>query len=338
MMMIRSQGSTMRGPELDGFNPKWRDVPHFINGITSEIWEERQIGTLKKYYADDLIVRSPASIVRGNDGIIAATLATLSEFPDRRLAGEDVIWSPARAGFLSSHRLICTATHSAAGAYGPLTGRALKYRILADCYCTQNAVHDEWLVRDQAAIVLQMGSDIETWTRAQIGREGGVEACIKPFTPSHDMDGPYTGRGNAHEAGHALADLLTRMMRADFAAIPTLYDRACTLHYPGHVTAFGHSGADRFWLPLRASFPSATFTIHHQIGQNAPGLPPRAAVRWPLDGLHHGWGRFGKPTGASVHVMGITHAEFGPQGVRREWSLIDDTAIWRQIFLQTGAV
>jgi predicted ester cyclase len=338
MTMTRSQESMMRGPELEGFDPKWENVPHYINGITSEIWEERQIGTLKKYYADGLIVRSPASIVQGNDGIIAATMATLAEFPDRQLPGEDVIWSAAPGGFLSSHRLICTATHTGAGAYGAPTGRALTYRILADCYCSENAVHDEWLVRDQAAIVLQMGGDVESWTRSQIDREGGPDHCVPPFTPALDVDGPYQGQGNEHESGAALADLLDRLMQADFAAIPACYDRAATLHYPGHVTAYGHSGVDRFWLPLRASFPSARFTIHHRIGRDDPGLPTRAAVRWSLDGPHDGWGRFGKPTGVPVHVMGMTHAEFGPNGLRREWSLIDDTAIWRQILLQTGAV
>lgn len=328
----------MRGPELDGFDPKWRDVPHYINGITSEIWEERQIGTLNKYYGDDLIVRSPASIVQGNDGIIAATMATLAEFPDRALPGEDVIWCPAPGGFLSSHRLICTATHLGAGAYGPPTGRALTYRILADCYCTQNAVHDEWLVRDQAAIVLQMGEEVEGWTRRQITREGGPEACVQPFSPRLDVAGPYKGDGNTDETGARLAELINRMMAADFAAIPAGYDRVATLHYPGHAMSYGHSGADRFWLALRASMPSAQFTVHHQVGRNDPGLPRRAALRWSLDGLHDGWGRFGAPTGAHLHVMGITHAEFGPTGLRREWTLVDDTAIWRQILLHTGQV
>ena len=34
----------------------------------------------------------------GNDRIVAATMATLAEFPDRELLGEDVIWcnDPAR--------------------------------------------------------------------------------------------------------------------------------------------------------------------------------------------------------------------------------------------------
>lgn len=74
-------------------------------------------------------------------------------------------------------------------------------------------------------------------------------------------------------------------------------------------------------------------------------MPPRAAVRWSLDGVHSGWGRFGRPTGAPVHVMGITHVEFGPwggvdgragYGIRREYTLFDEVAIWKQIVLHTG--
>ena len=40
--------------------------------------------------------------------------------------------------------------------------------------------------------------------------------------------------------------------------------------------------------------------------------------------------------------MGMTHAEFGPYGagggetIRREYTLIDETAIWKQILLHTG--
>ena len=67
------------------------------------------------------------------------------------------------------------------------------------------------------------------------------------------------------------------------------------------------------------------------------GMPPqRAAFRWSLHGKHDGWGSFGAPSGAEVYVMGISHAEFGPWGLRRDYTLIDETAIWKQILLQTG--
>ncbi len=94
-------------------------------------------------------------------------------------------------------------------------------------------------------------------------------------------------------------------------------------------------------MQLRAAFPSATFAIHHVIGRSDPHQPHRAAVRWSLDGKHDGFGAFGAPTGAPVHVMGITHAEFGPfgdggAGLRREFTLYDEIAIWKQIHLHTG--
>jgi hypothetical protein len=324
----------------------WRDFPDYILGITKEIWEDRGIATLHRYYAPDIVVRSPASVVVGNQGVIAATMATLAEFPDRTLLGEDVIWCPGPGGgHLSSHRLLSTATHLGDGAYGPATGKRLVYRIIADCHASGQVIDDEWLIRDQGAIVRQMGWTPQDFARAQIAREGGAERAARPLTPATDRPGPYAGRGNDNPWGARYAQGLTRIMGADFAAIPALYDRAASLFLPGGVHGQGPGDADRFWLGLRAALPDADFVIHHSIGRDDPLMPPRAALRWSLTGTHSGWGAFGAPTGAPVHVMGISHAEFGPwsgpdgrggPGIRREWVLFDETAIWKQILLHTG--
>ncbi|MEM9853733.1 MAG: ester cyclase [Pseudomonadota bacterium] len=320
----------------------FRDIPYYIIGVTKEIWEERRIASLEHYYAPKIVVRSPASVVVGNDGIIAATLATLHEFPDRQLYGEDVIWCEAPRGCaLSSHRLICTATHQAPGVYGQPSGRQLKYRIIAECHVDGTQINDEWLVRDQGAIVRQMGLTPEAFARDLIAKEGGPEACVRPYTPANDVAGPYSGTGNKNEWSERYADLLTRIMRADLAAIPAQYDRAAHLSYAGGVEALSWSGADAFWLGLRASFPSAEFRIDHRIGRDGGEMPQGAALRWSLRGKHDGWGSFGRPTGADVFIMGLCHAEFGTLGtaepkLRREWALIDETAIWKQILLHTG--
>lgn len=322
---------------MPGFDPKWRDPPDFIIGITREIWEDRVISSLTHRYHKTIPVRSPASLVVGNQGVIAATMATLAEFPDRTLYGEDVIWCPAaEGGFLSSHRLMSTATHLADGAYGKATGKALQYRIIADCAARDDHIYDEWLVRDQGAIVRQMGWDPKAYAADLIAREGGPKRCVRPFTPAVDVDGGYHGKGNDHPVGARYADIVTRIMAADLAVIPREYDRAVHLELPGGLTAHGTAAADHFWLGLRAAFPDARFEIHHVIGREDPMMPPRAALRWSLTGKHSGWGAFGSPTGADVHVMGMSHAEFGPWGLRREYVLIDETAIWKQIVLQTG--
>ena len=36
--------------------------------------------------------------------------------------------------------------------------------------------------------------------------------------------------------------------------------------------------------------------------------------------------------------MGLSHAEFGPWGLRREYVVYDEVAVWKQILLHTGQV
>jgi len=327
---------------MKGFDPKFKDLPDYIIGITEEIWEKRGLATLHQYYSPDIIVRSPASIVIGNQSVIGATMATLAEFPDRQLFGEDVIWSGTpEQGMLSSHRILSVATHKHDGLYGVATGKRLRYRIIADCHAIDNQINDEWLIRDQAAIVKQLGVSPQDYARQQIVDEGGADHCTKPFNAGIDKQGPYIGKGNDNEWGQRLADTLTRIMGADIAVIHHAYDRAAHLEYPGGETCESYTGAEEFWMGLRASFPNAQFTVEHVIGRDDPYMPPRAAVRWSMQGKHDGIGRFGMPTGHEVYVMGITHAEFGAHGnseprLRREWTLFDDTAVWKQILIQTG--
>ena len=322
---------------MKGFDEKFKDFPDYIIGITKEIWEDRGIATLHQYYSDDIVVRSPASVVIGNQNVIGATMATLAEFPDRTLLGEDVIWSGTpEEGMLSSHRLLSTATHAHDGVYGNATGKQLTYRILADCHAINNQINDEWLIRDQGAIVRQLGWDPKAYAADLIEKEGGPEACAQPLTPATDQPGPYKGRGNDNEWGAKYADIITRIMGADMAAIPVEYDRAVQVEYSGGFTGHSHGDVDQFWMGLRASFPDAKFQIDHQIGRDDPMMPPRAALRWSLHGKHSGWGAFGAPTGAEVYLLGICHAEFGPWGLRREYVIYDETTIWKQILLQTG--
>ena len=322
---------------MKGFSDRFTDFPDYILGITQEIWEHRNLATLHHYYAPDIPVRSPGSIVFGNEGVIGATMATLAEFPDRRLLGEDVIWSGSpEEGMLSSHRILSTATHLGDGVYGKATGKKLRYRIIADCHAIDNQINDEWLIRDQGAVVRQLGWDPKEYAIDLIEREGGPENCVQPFHPSIDQVGPYTGRGNDNAWGAKYADILNRIMGADLGVIPAEYDRAVTGFYPGGKELISTDGVDDFWIGLRAAFPSASFTIDHQIGREDPMMSPRSAIRWSLTGKHDGWGAFGKPSGAEVHVMGISHVEFGPWGIRREYTLFDETSVWKQIAMKTG--
>ncbi|WP_158174443.1 nuclear transport factor 2 family protein [Grimontia hollisae] len=322
---------------MKGFDPKFTDFPDYILGITREIWEGRNLASLHDYYAENIVVRTPAGVSVGNRDVIAQTAAVLNELPDRSLLGEDVIWcGTPDTGMLSSHRILSEATHRGDGQFGKASGNALRYRIIADCHAINNQINDEWLIRDLGAIVRQLGQDPKQFALQQIAEQGGPEHCAHPFTPACDKPGPYLGTGNDNAWGQRYANVLSRVMNAEFSCIPNEYDRACQAEYPGGVTVNAWPAIDRFWMGLRASFPNATFSIQHQIGREDPLMPPRAAIRFSLHGKHDGWGAFGQPTGADVYVMGAAHVEFGPYGIRREFVLFDETAIWKQIALHTG--
>ncbi len=316
---------------------RFANLPDYIQGVTYEIWEGRQIASLRESYGKDMVMRSTAALILGNDGVIKDTLAAQAAFPDRQILGDDVIWSGNEAdGYLSSHRSVITGTHSGHGVFGAPTGKVVTTRCIADCFVQDDVITDEWLCYDFSSMVKQLGHSPRDWAAATIEREGGPDTAIRPFTPDQDRPGPYSGTGNDHPLGERLADILTRIMGADIAVIGETYDRAVNVYHAGGATGWGRPFAEAQWMQLRTAFPDAEFRVHHRIGRSDSGEPDRAAIRWSLDGAHTGHGVFGPPTGAPVHVMGFTHAEFGPWGLRREWSLWDEVAIWKQILLHEG--
>ena len=223
------------------FDPLTSEPPEWILGITREIWEFRAISTLERHYADDVPVRSPASVVIGNGGVIPATMATLAEFPDRELYGEDVIWHGDREnGFVSSHRLLCRATHARPGMYGAPTNRALRYRILADCAVRDDQVYDEWLVRDQCAIVRQMGLDERRWTADLIEREGGYAATAQNRPEMLMRDGPVGGKPDDLKRIKGIGKKLEKVLNG------------LGVYYFRQIAAF--SAADMAWVDSKLKF------------------------------------------------------------------------------------
>jgi hypothetical protein len=313
---------------------RYANLPDYIQGVTWDIWEGRQISLLHQAYAPDMIARSTTGIMVGNQDVIRDTLASQAAFPDRQIFGDDVIWCDDGAGgFLSSHRSMIIGTHTGHGVFGPPTGAVVAARCIADCHVTDEVIDDEWLCFDMAAMVRQLGHSPESWARSEILREGGAATARHPFTPAMDRPGVYAGRGNDHPLGERLAAILTAIMDKDLSVIRRDYDRAVHIWHPGGVTGWGLPFAEAQWLQLRTAFPDADFRIDHQIGRADPGQPDRAAIRWSMNGRHTGYGVFGPPTAAPVHVIGFTHAEFGPWGLRREFSLWEEVSIWKQILL-----
>ena len=317
-------------PALAGY----RSVPDYIYGITREIWEDRGVGgKLAKYYAADIIVRAPTGLTMGDGGVTAQTLQTLHQFPNRQLVGEDVIWTEAPGtSFLSSHRLVSVMTHTGDGALGPARNAAIRARVIADCWVQDGQVKEEWLVRDQAAFARCLGMETATLAQQLVAADLAAGRPVSFFLPAHDKPARYVPVVADDPAVACYADGLRQIWGGKaLSAIRDLYFHGATLHGPGNNVYYGTSEIDRFAVGYLASFPDAIFTVHGATVNRDPEQPVRVALRWSLDGAHSGHGHFGPPTGALVHIMGISHAYLTAGQVRTEWLLTDEVSIWKQI-------
>ena len=172
---------------MKGFDKKYKDFPDFILKITQQIWEEKDVESIAKFYTDDIPVRSPFGITYGNKPVIEATYSTLKEFPNRQLLGEDVIWNGNdNTGYHSSHRILSKGTHLGDGSYGKPSGKNIYYRVIADCACKNNQVYDEWIVRDQGAMVRQLGYSPKEFAQKIIEIEGGIDKAKSLFDSKSD--------------------------------------------------------------------------------------------------------------------------------------------------------
>ncbi len=311
---------------MTGFDAEFKNLDHYIRVITARIWEGGRIDDIYAYYSDPCIVETPSSVSTPLIDVVNGTRATLAMFPDRRLLAEDVIQSgDAATGFLSSHRIISTMTHRGSGAFGAPTNKRIHVRTVADCVCKNNRIVHEWLVRDQAAIALQIGMAPRALAQAWLDKAGGWNKPIAGVAPDGYM---------SHISTEVLAQRYAQSLQ-DFAAgcavSAKMYDDAVHHIGPGGTTYFGQDEVALFWQQLFSSLVVQSLQIEHLAFQTGGGRADRLAMRWRAKTLHQGNGRYGEPTGKPVEILGINHVEFYQGRVLREWVLIDDIALWMQV-------
>ncbi len=314
---------------MTGFDAEFVDLPNYIIKITERIWEGRQIDLIHRFYTDPCVVETPSSLSRDIDSVINGTRATLAAFPDRRLLAEDIIWSgDARCGYMSSHRIISPMTHQGDGVFGPPTGRAISVRTIADCWCINNRIAHEWLVRDQGAIAVAIGQTPRTMAERWLAARGGVFAPIaSPVAPA-----PYAHHIETSDTAAQMIAAMGGLWTGDFeATIARDYDAAITAMTPNETLRYGQARLGAFWQQYRHAFSAIEFRIEHAIVRQDAGAPVRVALRWRISAQHTGAGYFGEASGRRVEMLGISHHELRDRRIYREWLLLDEIAIWMQL-------
>lgn len=323
---------------MRGFDAEFKDLDHYIRVITDRIWEGRRIEDIRRYYSDPCVVETPSSVSTSVQAVIEGTHATLAMFADRRLLAEDVIQSgDAEGGFLSSHRIISPMTHTSDGLFGKATGRKLQVRTIADCVCKDNRITHEWLVRDQAAIALQIGTTPQALAQQWLNARGSFN---KPIA------GPAPGYYQSHISNSSLAQGYAQAIEAFSAGqSPTALAYDDAVHHIGHggVTRYGHAQVGAYWTDLFSALKPHAFTVEHLALQHGGGRADRVALRWRAQcsavsdafsasrAINDCSSSYKFKSTSEIELMGINHVEFYQGRVIREYVLIDEVALWMQI-------
>ena len=319
---------------MKGFDKKYKDFPDYILKITKQIWEGKDVESIGEFYTDNIPVRSPFGITYGNKPVIEATYNTLKEFPNRQLLGEDIIWNGNDdIGYHSSHRILSKGTHLGDGFYGKPTGKDIFYRVIADCACKNNQVYDEWIVRDQGAMVRQIGYSPKEFAQIMIDKEGGLKKAKKLFDKSEIKPSDYHPEDvRINSAGEKYSKILNSVFEEGYDFRD--YNRASNIYWPGNRLGHGREDIAKFWNSLKNIFTEIKFSIEHVGYLDEPIKNPRASIRWFLEGIHsNDSDDYGKKTNSKLFIMGINHVELNKDSIIREWVLFDEVAIWKQILM-----
>lgn len=323
---------------LEGFESVYADIVHYIIRCTHRIWEEAGIGLIDSHYTNNCAIYTSDGGLFGREQIVAMTARALAAYPDIRLVGEDVVWSgDAEHGFHTSHRMVHVGTNLGWSAYGRPTSRPFRRRAIAHCVVLENRIVEEWLARDELAVVRALGFDEFKAARSVganeararggpvIGLAGDLrrqdgQLAVAAERPDGMSDVEWLVVGGLQRAwNERRLDLLDEVLAPD-VAVQTSTD----LRFDG-IPDY------RAWM-LRwlGAYSDLRITFEHTMANERLG-GTIVASRWRLEGTHNGPGPHGAPTGRRMRVLGLSHHLVQSGRVTGEWTVVDEFAVLKQL-------
>ncbi len=327
---------------MAGFDEEFVDIADYIIRITDRIWREKKIDLCLRYYTEDSVIHTLTGDIVGAKTVEANTHATLRAFPDRTLDGDNVIWSgDDREGYYSSHLITSRMTNLGLSDFGPATGKRVRIRTIADCLCLKNKIIEEWLVRDNAALVLQLGFDLTKTARSQASadRDEGrnLIAALAQWRDDCGRDAARPISGSAlpsperEPAAFSEAVFGSIWNERRFDLLPTAFDFRVGAHVTACRDIYGTVEYREYLAQLFVAFPDLKVRLDHVADIPYLADARDIAVRWSLSGTHQSDGIFGPASGAPIYIMGVTHWRAMKGRIREEWTVFDELAVLRQI-------
>ena len=322
----------------------FRDPRDYILSWTDQIWIDKGLGRLGEHYADDIKVHTAYGETYNFDHVLLNSVQKMSAFPNGGGgSGEDVIWEQrGEMGFISSHRVLKTGTHLGYWTYGPPTGRNWVSRTIAHCLVQDGKVVEEWLVRDEYAVLQSLGIEPEL-VATDMAKASPVTGKVMVIA---DDAGPFAGRySNPSREGVsgkrpqrfdqncdaiiAMYDEVWNKRRFDLA--PNYCDRKVVCHTVRLHRAQGVDAYQQQIVDLLAAFPDGKIEVRDLVVCQSDELGMRIAAIWVMHATYSGVPLYGPVTRSPVKILGATHFEMRDGKILREWRLFDEIAVLAQI-------
>lgn len=311
----------------------------FITEWTDRIWVDRGIGLIRENYAEDCVVHGAYGTTHGVRPVVEGTLMKINAFPDRVGQAEDVVWE-ARGddAFLSSHRVYSSGTHGGMSAYGPPTHRPFHSRTLANCLYRRGVMVEEWVIRDELAVVRQLGLD-----PAEVARRIAFDGSEGPYADGTPADvltrGDSGPRPDLHraECEQVLELVRTVWNERMLHRVGDFIARDVVCHITDDRDLTRPQGYQRGLLELFAPVPDAVVDVRDIVAHSSPAHGGvRVGIVWRLRGTYSGTPSYGPPTGSPVQLLGSSQFLFRDGRITREWRVYDELSLLAQIAAARG--
>lgn len=314
------------------------DIVDYILGITFEIWEQRGVELIDQYYGRDVVVYTLEGVTEGVTVIVDGTRAMLESFPDRLLLADDVIWSGSRAeGWYSSHRILSPMTNRGDTAFGPATERRVKIMNIADCFVEEGVVTREWLMRDNSALLAQLGFDLHAAARVAAGRRDDrsrqwIAAEVDRLVRAGVVAAPAAPANPGVSAQAFATQLIDSLWGPGGPGAAAQYYAPYAVLHRSPVSLFsGRDAVLRHYADLRSGIRVAGVSVDHVAVQARGARQVDLAVRWTLAGEHVG-PYLGLPaTGKPLFILAASHYRIIDGRVAVEWTVFDGLGVLSQL-------
>lgn len=314
-----------RTQPLVGYDERFTDIVDYIVRITDEIWQDRAIGLIYDTYDADCVVYTSYGVTRGVDAVVRNTVASLAAVPDGVTHHLNVAWSEEETDeYYTAHLGFDDAVHRTSTVHGPATGRRYAVRFAADCISHANKIHTEWLVRDNGAVVRQIGHDLDEAARRVADLPISEPYLVAPQVPG-SAESPAEP-GPLQDWAQSLFQGVYNRRRLDLLA--SFYAADAIVHSGGGRTVQGLPAISNLVLGILAAIGDGALTVEHVCwSDETDGLI--VAVRWVLAGSSARGGILGEeiPVGRPVFMMGVSHFRLRGMWIVEEWTVFDEIGV-----------